>query len=125
MPGYQIRDAATGRLLAHDLANYCAAETAADRRGDSLEHDLAACGEAAGRISTSRGSRTAPWKSSATTSCSSASRMHSRCPQCDRRSRERAAVPGVGSPLEAMGLTAPGLGRTAESIAVGTGASAR
>ncbi|MGY9066909.1 hypothetical protein [Streptomyces sp. CAS3] len=50
MPRYQLRDATTGRLLAHDLADYCAAETAADRLGDSLEHDLAACGEGAGRI---------------------------------------------------------------------------
>ncbi|MEU5445199.1 hypothetical protein [Streptomyces griseofuscus] len=50
MPRYQLRDTTTGRLLAHDLADYCAAETAADRLGDSLEHGFAACGEGAGRI---------------------------------------------------------------------------
>ncbi|MFC4469259.1 hypothetical protein ACFPH6_32900 [Streptomyces xiangluensis] len=50
LPSYQLRDTATRRLLARDLADYAAAEAALDRIDDQLEHDLAANGEGAGRI---------------------------------------------------------------------------
>ena len=50
MPSYQLRDTATRRVLARDLADYAAAEAALDRLDDELEHDLAANGEGAGRI---------------------------------------------------------------------------
>ncbi|MET9735844.1 hypothetical protein ABZZ79_36035 [Streptomyces sp. NPDC006458] len=50
MPSYQVRDTATGQLLARGLADYTAVETALDRLDDKLEHDLAASGEGAGRI---------------------------------------------------------------------------
>ncbi|WP_415954369.1 hypothetical protein [Streptomyces sp. KLOTTS4A1] len=50
MPSYQLRDTATGRLLACGLADYAAAEAAADRLDDELECDLAANGEGTGRI---------------------------------------------------------------------------
>jgi len=50
MTSYQLRDTTTRRLLAHDLADYAAAEAALDRLDDELEHDLAANGEGAGRI---------------------------------------------------------------------------
>jgi hypothetical protein len=50
MPSYQLRDTATGQLLARDLADYTAAEAALDRIDDQLEHDLTANGEGAGHI---------------------------------------------------------------------------
>ncbi|MEU3795986.1 hypothetical protein AB0F07_40485 [Streptomyces fructofermentans] len=50
MPSYQLRDTATRRLLARGLADYAAAEAAADRLDDELERDLAANGEGVGRI---------------------------------------------------------------------------
>ncbi|MGW4823491.1 hypothetical protein ACWEP4_32230 [Streptomyces sp. NPDC004227] len=50
MTSYQLRDTTTRQLLARDLADYAAAETALDRLDDELEHDLAANGEGAGRI---------------------------------------------------------------------------
>ncbi|MEU5324243.1 hypothetical protein AB0G67_47150 [Streptomyces sp. NPDC021056] len=50
MTSYQLRDTATRRLLAHGLADYAAAEAAADRLDDELEYNLAANGEGAGRI---------------------------------------------------------------------------
>ncbi|MFE1437101.1 hypothetical protein [Streptomyces sp. NPDC058739] len=50
MPSYQIRDTATGRLLARGLTDYTAAEAAIDRLDDELEHDLAANSEGAGHI---------------------------------------------------------------------------
>ena len=50
MAHYQIRDTATGQLLAHDLLDYAAAEAALDAIDDELEHDLAANGEGTGRI---------------------------------------------------------------------------
>jgi plasmid stabilization system protein ParE len=50
MPSYQLRDTATRQLLACGLADYTAAEAAADRLDDELERDLAANGEGAGRI---------------------------------------------------------------------------
>ncbi|MFE6554298.1 hypothetical protein ACFVHS_38810 [Streptomyces sp. NPDC057746] len=50
MTSYQLRDTATSQLLARDVPDYAAAETALDRLDDELEHDLAANGEGAGRI---------------------------------------------------------------------------
>ncbi|MFF1626495.1 hypothetical protein [Streptomyces sp. NPDC058272] len=50
MTSYQLRDTTTRQLLAHDLADYAAAEAAADRLDDELEHDLAANGEGTGRV---------------------------------------------------------------------------
>lgn len=50
MPSYQLRDTSTRRLLARGLADYAAAEAAADRLDDELELDLAANGEGAGRV---------------------------------------------------------------------------
>lgn len=50
MTSYQLRDTTTHQLLARDLADYAAAETALDRLDDELEHDLAANREGAGRI---------------------------------------------------------------------------
>ncbi|MFQ6144652.1 hypothetical protein ACLMNJ_16490 [Streptomyces seoulensis] len=50
MTSYQLRDTTTRQLLARDLADYAAAETAADRLDDELEHALATNGEGAGRI---------------------------------------------------------------------------
>lgn len=50
MPRYQLRDTTTHQLLARDLPDYAAAEAAADRLDDQLEHDLAATAEGAGRI---------------------------------------------------------------------------
>ncbi|MEU0414691.1 hypothetical protein ABZ307_43955 [Streptomyces griseorubiginosus] len=50
MPSYQLRDTATRQLLDWGLADYDAAEAAADRLDDKLERDLAANGEGAGRI---------------------------------------------------------------------------
>ncbi|MET7700319.1 hypothetical protein [Streptomyces sp. NPDC005485] len=50
MTSYQLRDTTTRRLLASDLADYAAAETAADRLDDELERGLAANGEGAGHI---------------------------------------------------------------------------
>ncbi len=47
---YQIRDTATGQLLAQGLADYPAAEAALDRIDDQLEHALAANGEGTGHI---------------------------------------------------------------------------
>ncbi|MEU8576471.1 hypothetical protein [Streptomyces asoensis] len=50
MTSYQLRDTTTRQLLARGLADYAAAETAADRLDDELERDLAANGEGARRI---------------------------------------------------------------------------
>jgi hypothetical protein len=50
MTSYQLRDTATRQVLARGLADYAAAEAAADRLDDELEADLAANGEGAGRI---------------------------------------------------------------------------
>lgn len=50
MLSYQLRDTATRQLLAWGLADYAAAEAAADRLDNKLERDLAANGEGAGRI---------------------------------------------------------------------------
>ncbi|MEU0031775.1 hypothetical protein [Streptomyces sp. NPDC006335] len=50
MPSYQLRDTTTRQLLDWGLADYDAAEAAADRLDDKLERDLAANGEGAGRI---------------------------------------------------------------------------
>ncbi|MGW7208483.1 hypothetical protein [Streptomyces sp. NPDC054837] len=50
MTSYQLRDTSTRQLLAHGLADYAAAEAAADRLDDELEYNLAANGEGAGRV---------------------------------------------------------------------------
>ncbi|MEU2743156.1 hypothetical protein ABZ656_49900 [Streptomyces sp. NPDC007095] len=50
MPRYQIRDTATGQLLALGLADYAAAEAALDRLDDELEQQLWRNGEGARRI---------------------------------------------------------------------------
>ncbi|GGP93070.1 hypothetical protein [Streptomyces melanogenes] len=50
MPSYQLRDTATGQLLARGLTDYSAAEAALDRFDEELEADLATNGEGAGRI---------------------------------------------------------------------------
>ncbi|WP_371666367.1 hypothetical protein OG985_48450 [Streptomyces sp. NBC_00289] len=50
MTSYQLRDTTTRQLVARDLADYAAAEAAADRLDDELENALAANGEGAGRI---------------------------------------------------------------------------
>ncbi|MFJ8273896.1 hypothetical protein ACIQ8G_27040 [Streptomyces sp. NPDC094154] len=50
MTSYQLRDTTTRQLLARDLADFAAAETALDRLDDELAHDLEANGEGAGRI---------------------------------------------------------------------------
>ena len=50
MTSYQLRDTTTRQLLSRNLADYAAAEAAADRLDDELEHALVANGEGAGRI---------------------------------------------------------------------------
>jgi len=50
MPRYQLRDTATRQLLARDLADYDAAETALDAIADQLEQHLQRNGEGSGRI---------------------------------------------------------------------------
>jgi hypothetical protein len=50
MPHYQVRDTATNKLIAPDLADYDAAEAALDAIDDQLEQDLQHNGEGAGRV---------------------------------------------------------------------------